>query len=53
MKNVSNWYSGKWVFPETYLNIVMQRTDLMVWPSVDTDIAAPANISTILDLIYN
>ena len=52
LSNVSNWYSGKWINPESYLNTVMKRADLMLWPSVNTDIAVPGNISTILDLIY-
>ncbi len=53
ISNVSNWYSGRWIDLKPYLDILKKRAELSLWPSVNTDIAVPANISSILDLIHN
>jgi hypothetical protein len=48
--NVRAWFSGKWLNGDKYVDIVKRRASLTAWPLMNLDIAAPANVSIILDL---
>lgn len=50
--NVKEWFSGEWIDPRHYINIIRKRSDLSYRPITNHDIAIPANISIMLDLIY-
>ena len=46
---VEEWFSGKWIKSEAYLQVVRNRANLLAWPLIGVDISAPANVSIILD----
>ena len=52
ISNISELFSGRWIDPSSFIELAKRRADLSLWPSVNNDIVAPANVSTILDLIY-
>ena len=47
--NVSEWFSGKWVRGEPYIQIVEDRANMKKWPLINSDITVVANVSIILD----
>jgi hypothetical protein len=47
---VRDWFSGKWVKPDKYIETLKRRGNLSAWPLVNLDISAPANVSITLDL---
>lgn len=49
-ENVDGWFSEKFVRGDHYLSICRKRAELTAWPLINVDIAAPANVSIILDL---
>lgn len=49
-KNVESWFSGKYIESNHYLQMVRDRANLDAWTLINVDVAAPANISIILDL---
>ena len=49
-ENVEGWFSGKFVKSGEYLRLVRKRAALDAWTLINVDIAAPANVSIILDL---
>lgn len=48
--NVQQWFSGKWLDGDQYVDLVKRRANLDAWPLMNLDIAAPANVSITLDL---
>lgn len=48
--NVQSWFSGDWLTGSNYVEVVNRRASLAAWPLMNLDIAAPANVSIILDL---
>ncbi len=48
--NVESWFSGKYIKSDDYLRIFRERAALNAWTLINVDIAAPANVSIILDL---
>ncbi|MEQ1761670.1 MAG: hypothetical protein ABL984_00860 [Pyrinomonadaceae bacterium] len=48
--NVVGWFSGRYINAERYLRIFRDRAALNSWTLINVDIAAPANVSIILDL---
>ena len=48
--NVESWFSGKYIKRDDYLRIFRERAALNAWTLINVDIAAPANVSIILDL---
>lgn len=48
--NVESWFSGKYIKSDDYLRIFEERAALNAWTLINVDIAAPANVSIILDL---
>ena len=48
--NVESWFSGKYIKSDDYLRIFQERAALNAWTLINVDIAAPANVSIILDL---
>ncbi len=49
---VREWFSGKWIKPDNYLEMIKRRGNLSAWPLINLDITAPANVSILLDLCY-
>ena len=49
-RNVESWFSGKYIKRDDYLRIFRERAALNAWTLINVDIAAPANVSIILDL---
>ena len=49
-ENVEGWFSGSYIKSGGYLRLVRERADLDAWTLINVDIAAPANVSIILDL---
>ncbi len=49
-KNVEGWFSGRFIEGGDYLRIVRERAELDTWTLINVDVAAPANVSIILDL---
>lgn len=49
-ENVEGWFSDRYVKSGDYLRLVRERADLDAWTLINVDIAAPANVSIILDL---
>jgi len=47
---VQEWFSGKWVKSDSYIQVAGNRANLSAWPLIGVDISAPANVSIILDL---
>jgi len=47
---VQEWFSGKWVKGDSYIQVARDRANLTAWPLIGVDISAPANVSIILDL---
>jgi hypothetical protein len=50
IENVQGWFSGKSINSSDYLRVVRERAELNAWTLINVDIAAPANVSIILDL---
>ncbi len=50
IENVKSWFSGRWIKPDYYVELCRKRAALEAWPLINLDIAAPANVSVILDL---
>jgi hypothetical protein len=48
--NVENWFSGRYIKSENYRRVLRERAALNAWTLINVDIAAPANVSIILDL---
>lgn len=48
--NVRDWFSGRWIRGDQYIQTVKGRADLSAWPLIGVDISAPANVSITLDL---
>lgn len=48
--HVENWFSGRYIKSENYLRVLRERAALNAWTLINVDIAAPANVSIILDL---
>ncbi len=48
--NVESWFSGRYIKRENYLRVLRERAALNAWTLINVDIAAPANVSIILDL---
>jgi hypothetical protein len=48
--NVKSWFSGRWLNGDKYVDIVKRRAALTAWPLMNLDVAAPANVSILLDL---
>ena len=48
--NVESWFSGKHIKSENYRRILRERAALNAWTLINVDLAAPANVSIILDL---
>ncbi|MEW6510880.1 MAG: hypothetical protein AB1428_07985 [Bacteroidota bacterium] len=46
---VREWFTGRWVRGEPYVEMTKQRGALVSWPLINLDIAAPANVSMTLD----
>jgi hypothetical protein len=46
---VQQWFSGRWITGDYYVELARKRGNLESWPLVNTDIAAAANVSLILD----
>ena len=49
-EHVENWFSGRYIKSENYLRVLRERAALNAWTLINVDIAAPANVSIILDL---
>lgn len=49
---VGEWFSGRWIRGEPYLDLVKNRANLTAWPLINVDIVAPANASITLDLCH-
>jgi hypothetical protein len=50
---VRAWFSGDWITADGYIADASRRASLNSWPLINVDIAAPANVSMILDLCSN
>jgi hypothetical protein len=50
VSNVQAWFSGRWLNGDKYVDLVKRRAALSAWPLMNLDIAAPANVSILLDL---
>jgi len=50
VSTVQEWFSGKWVKSDSYIQVASSRANLSAWPLIGVDISAPANVSIILDL---
>ncbi|NLC57690.1 MAG: hypothetical protein GX774_12695 [Armatimonadetes bacterium] len=48
-QRVQQWFSGRWITGDYYVELARKRGNLESWPLVNTDIAAAANVSLILD----
>ena len=48
--NVEGWFSGRYIESGDYLRLLKERAELEAWTLINVDIAAPANVSIILDL---
>jgi hypothetical protein len=48
--NVQGWFSREWLNGDKYVAVIKRRASLDSWPLMNLDIAAPANVSIILDL---
>jgi hypothetical protein len=48
--NVEGWFSGRYIESADYLRLVRERAELDAWTLINVDVAAPANVSIILDL---
>lgn len=48
--NVQEWFSERWIKSDEYIQTIRNRANLAAWPMINVDIAAPANVSMILDL---
>jgi hypothetical protein len=48
--NVEGWFSGRYIDAGNYVQILRERAGLDTWTLINVDIAAPANVSMILDL---
>jgi hypothetical protein len=48
--NVEGWFSGRYIESGDYLRLVRERAELNAWTLINVDVAAPANVSIILDL---
>ena len=48
--SIRTWFAGRYVNAGKYLNLFRRRAELVAWPLINVDLAAPANVSTILDL---
>lgn len=48
--NVKSWFSGRYLKADGYLCTLQKRANLDAWTLINVDIAAPANVSMILDL---
>lgn len=46
---VASWFSPTWLRGETYVSIARERGEMTAWPLINLDLAAPANVSMILD----
>lgn len=53
MPRVQSWYSGNWVNSKPFLKLVEQRQKMEAKPYFGVDLVAPANVSILLDLIFN
>lgn len=49
-ENVESWFSDKFIKSENYLRVLRERAALNAWTLINVDIAAPANVSIVLDL---
>ena len=48
--NVEGWFSGRFINGGDYVRLVRERAELRSWTLINVDIAAPANVSILLDL---
>lgn len=46
---VGSWFTPAWLRGEAYVRIARERGEMSSWPLINLDIAAPANVSMILD----
>lgn len=50
LDTVRKWFSGQWILPDSFIQLAKDRGDHVAWPFTNADIAAVANVSTLLDL---
>jgi hypothetical protein len=46
---VGSWFSQTWLRGEVYVQVARERGEMSSWPLINLDLAAPANVSMILD----